>query len=351
MNRRYCRFFVVWMFAVLCLGGCALPGTERVPDAFLSQFERDVHHLIAEGLAAAKRGRYTEAEFAFRKALVALPQNESLQRNLATALSRQQIFVEAEEIYRDLLERTPQDLRAQSGLARLYTDQQRYDEAIAWYQRIIDRVESSPGREEPELKPIAVAAARNIAAIYYRLGFEERATCFSEQALRFAPAQQAEIARHARLLLSRGELESLVDLLKSVDPQNAASYLSHQVVLSLYETEKTEEAEELCEALLKAPAPDTALESDCLWILALTKGFRIVHAESATLDEEIQVQGFELTVRDPESSSGTLFLPFKLTKMIEKRQRALLEEEAEVASVDELTLFAYPRRPLPDAEE
>ncbi|MCB0329920.1 MAG: hypothetical protein KDD70_09660 [Bdellovibrionales bacterium] len=329
----------------LIVAGCALPSESKLPENFISRFEVDLQDEVAKGLQAAKRGRYVDAEFSFRKALAANPQNEKILMNLATALGRQQEFSESENIYRSLLQRNPDNVAVKSALARLYADQLEYDAARKLYREILDQTEE----EEAKYVDIRVSSLRSLAAIAFRLGDEELATCYSEEAAALGQASPVEKARHARLLLSRGQLGLLDAALASVAPEGAPDFLVHQLVLYLYEVERDEDARLICESLVVRPGLSPAVEADCLWIIALTKKFEVLNTQDLELEDEIRLKGFELALKEFGENTSTIFLPYRLTEDILAVQAQFLPEEVEEASVEDaeartaVTLFALPK--------
>ena len=212
---------------IACMMGCALPNQGKLPDRYVSEFERDVEQEVAFGLQAAQKGRYVDAEFSFRKALLAVPQNERLQLNLATALGRQQLFQDAERIYRQVLLQNPESVVAKSGLARLYIDQGEYSRAEKLFLEVVRDADQA---EEPaRYVDVRSAAYRNLAAIAFRQGYEEESTCYSSLALQERPSNVPERVRHIKLLLSRGLFSQLEDDLKDVEPVGSPDPLLHQI--------------------------------------------------------------------------------------------------------------------------
>lgn len=321
------------------LAGCALPAELRPPEEFVSAFDEDVENEVSLGLQAAQKGRFTDAEFSFRKALVAMPDNERLQLNLATALGRQQLFGEAEQIYKSLLEKTPESLVVRAGLANLYADELKYDKAEMLLEQIIEETDEEPGKfVEPRM-----SAYRSLAALSFRKGFEEEATCYSSLAASLKKGNINEQVRHARLLMSRGLLDLLDDELGEVDPNEAPEQMSHQLALFRFEQGRTDDARLICEELVSKPTVDATVEGDCLWILALTKNFKIVSTDSGELDDNLRVRGFELSAREYSEGGGSLFSPESLTeRIIAAQQEVLANSENKQMGIDQLTLFAHP---------
>lgn len=93
-----------------------------------------VHCLSAAGNIAHQKGQFSQAETAFKEAVVLTPQDASLHYNLANAQRELGKLTEAEQHYRQAILHAPQDADAHNNLGNVQRELGQLDKAIASYK-------------------------------------------------------------------------------------------------------------------------------------------------------------------------------------------------------------------------
>lgn len=186
------------------IAGCAAPGVE-IEQSFVSRPEAVAVRLAREGASYFAQGRFVDAEFRFRQALYLFPRVFNLRFNLAASLGRGGAFAESEQILRELLTESPGNLAVREAVAELFYSSGRFAEAARWYDELLEE-SVTEGKAE-----LSARYAQSLAVLSFRIGEEERALCYSQRALAFAPSV-AQLYRHARLLIALGLARQSQDL-------------------------------------------------------------------------------------------------------------------------------------------
>jgi len=209
----------VLLLAVFCFVSCALP-RPYLEQKFISPKEMTAISLVREGFSYFEQGRFVDAELKFRQALYLFPKVVNTRKNLALTLERLQNYEESEALYKKLLEETPDSIDLKGSLAALYYTWGKFDKAIPLYKEALDQALNVPDGTK------ANTMARSLSVLYFKIGNEEEALCYSEFAS-FLLAQPPEIYKMAKLWVALGynqkakdQIESFFTLIKArTDPQ------------------------------------------------------------------------------------------------------------------------------------
>ena len=177
-----------------------MPERERPGKEFVSAIELETISIVRQGLNFMSRSRFADAEAKLRQGQYLYPEASSIRINLAEALKGLGNFGEAIEIYRQLLRTDPDSVQLLAGLARVYLAAGDVDNAVTAYE---EAFELAIRGDEPER---AAGLARSLATLYFGLGQEEEALCYSQRAVEYQPARMQTL-RHIRLLTAIGLME------------------------------------------------------------------------------------------------------------------------------------------------
>lgn len=330
---------------VLVLVGCALPPQQQLGDRYVPLTEAALVREVNEGLFSAKEGRFIEAEFSFRRALVYSPDNSDIQLNLATVLGEQQLYGEAKVLLRRLLLKNPRDMRVLGAVARLAASEGDYESAERFYRKILEvAAEAPPGK----YAPIRRSVLQSLSTIAFRIGKEEEAVCYSEEVLRDFRMNLEQSARHANLLLATGRLKQMQSLIDSLELTELPMPLLYQQILLSFERGEDEKAASLCEGALVQGVEDSRIERDCLWIIAMSRKYVIGDIEELDMTKEQEARGFTLPWREYEPED--LFTSYRLIdELLTVQGRILADNE------NKSEIFAFPgeveRTSLPSASK
>jgi len=212
---------------------CALPPKEQAEQLFVSQQDINVVSLYREGLAFYAKGRYCDAEFKFREALVIAPNADNILFNLANSLVKQGIFDEAEKILKNLYVLQFDETKCLSALALLFFEKKDFDQSLKYYRQAFN-----VALEWKEFQ-LASQFARNISVISFMLGREQDALCYADTAFSLVESE-SEACKFYRLLIALGNVDevnqSLLRFINDNEIKNnvcllqvmAMSYLANQ---------------------------------------------------------------------------------------------------------------------------
>lgn len=188
---------LISLLFVILLGGCAPPAPEFVKQDFVPIKDVVAASIYDQGLAYLKGARFIDAEMKFRAALSFFPKAENIWSNLALSLKGIGLYDESISIYTDLIKRNEKFVDYKFALADAYFRSEHFKESFKLYN------EAMLAYEAQNLAANAAAAARTLSTSYLQVGQEEKALCFSQQALVYLPTND-ESVRHAKLLLALG---------------------------------------------------------------------------------------------------------------------------------------------------
>jgi tetratricopeptide (TPR) repeat protein len=233
------------------LVSCAPPPSTTVVerDIFIPERERLTVRLAREGLGYFNKSRYVDADASFRQALYLEPRAKNIVANLAMTLAVQGQIDESEVLYLGLLRESPRSVEILSGLAYAYFSGARYEESKTYYQKALERALDDGDNST------AASLARSLASLYFRIGDEESAVCFSGQAAQIK-GNLDETLRHARLLTGIGAYGRANEIVMgfarerelTTDPRVQA-----QLAMSFFGLGKLDSARQFVESALEVP--------------------------------------------------------------------------------------------------
>lgn len=205
------------------LFSCALPRADDKEQSFVPERELDVVSLVRQGLNYYQRSRFTDAEFAFRKALYLYPKAANVKLNLAAALQGSGQFEEAEDILIALQAGAPESLEYLAALGRLYVDTQDYLKARRYFMQAFELALKNGDLTS------GTRFAGNIAAIAFRTGDEEASLCHAQQAYMLVP-DATQLLQYSKILLGLNHVEQARTLLNTYLAQPQATRSSALLV-------------------------------------------------------------------------------------------------------------------------
>jgi len=268
LHRAFFKSSAFWLICIV-LGGCALPQPEREKQNFIPQEELTTVSLVREGIYYFGKSRFVDAEFKFRQALYLFPEADNIRMNLAVTLKNQGQFDKSEEIYVTLLEDDPDDIKVLSGLAHLYYASGNFDEAERYFLRSFYLAAERKNLEA------ASRFLRSLAVLKFKLGFEERALCYSEEAM-MLKKDPTEVLRHAKLLVAASyfvDAEKLIRNYVGEATSKSNSKIIHELAMASFGLEKFKETVELENLLDGRAGAATGVESEVLLVKLLAIGF------------------------------------------------------------------------------
>ena len=331
MNRTHATWWGLGVIALL-VSGCALPAPEYPEETFVPQREIQVVSLYQEGLYYFSRSRFVDAEFRFRQVLYLMPDMENARLNLAATLANEESYEEAEELFRELLQQNEESSQVLAGLARMYFENGDYARAIEYFDRGLALAEKYKEYER------AANFARSLSVLYFKIGDEQQARCYSEYALNLNNAGDA-LFRHAKLLIGLGLPEQAQELITAAashrdvkkDPQ-----LLEALGLAQIAQEKYGEALSLIETGIDLKTGDYTLSNTFQLLRFAAKNLQ-ARAEGASAPEDDD-EAAEQEIEDekkllidsydakPLDDAAALYWPYTLLKYLEERQKELEEE-------------------------
>lgn len=269
----------------MTLSGCALPRSEYADQQFVSRPELTAVSLAKDGMGYASQGRFIDAELNFLGANYLYPDAQNIQENLALVLIETQQFERAEKILVELSSKWPARVRYKSALARLHLRNSRYDLARKIYMEIFyDALQ--------RLDPITAAdSARSLSVLFFQLGVEESALCFSELALLERP-DDLEREKHLRLLNATGmhflASKLLGDYADLYGMESISNLIMWQYILALAGEQRWGEVLEIIELLLARVGLEQAVDADArlVKLLITEHGLAPVTAQAAQTSAE-----------------------------------------------------------------
>ena len=227
--------------ALCLLVGCIQPPTANTASVLTTE-ELKLITTVSVGKQFAKQGRMDLAEAEFRKALLARPNADNVENDLAFTLQAQGRFSESEKLYKQALAISPDNVVARQNLARLLYQDGRYEESIRELLITIDtyyRIEPDKLTKQfgtPIDTSDLVSIYRKLAITYYAAGVLDEAKCYSTLAYAVG-ANMYEAAQHARMLLSMDLVPQAAEMLSSVviaNSGNVPSDVMFDYSMSLY---------------------------------------------------------------------------------------------------------------------
>ncbi len=176
--------------------------------------------LVRQGQELARSGRAKRAEGYFREALLFEPNSDSILNDIGYSLLSQQRFDESSKFFLRAIKLNPDNQSARLNLARSYYLSGQLEGAAETFHQILEQQEKSsllvqsksPNNKDSEVSKHKIY--RNLAVVYYAMGFLDDAICYSSKAFQLSSSME-ETAQHSRMLLSLDRLGSAIQLLQN----------------------------------------------------------------------------------------------------------------------------------------
>ncbi|MDC0357854.1 tetratricopeptide repeat protein [Oligoflexia bacterium] len=322
------RKYKVLLITCVLLSACALPAPEKGRQEFIPDLELTIVSLVEQGLSYYGRSRLIEAELYLRQAQYLAPDEEHITFNLAVVLERQGLFDESIAIYTKLLEGKPYSIRYLSGLAHVYLTLGTFSEAEKIY---LEALELAIERDDP-IKMTNLA--RNISVLYFRLGDEEQALCYSDLAASFS-ADREQIKRQARLLIALEYYQPAIKVLEEFMSKQEVlldSGLLAPLAMANYGLENYQQALDVAQKALGARNIDfidqyelELVEAVCLHMQEQMAKEALTEEAEALAEQEEEEEEQSILANSPLENSSAIYWP---TNMLEKLAEIELEFEA-----------------------
>ncbi len=226
------------------VAGCITPPQKATP-SFISVKELTLVSKVKKGQDYARAGKLELAEVELRQALLLAPMAASIYNDVGFVLQGQRRFVEAEKFYLKSITLDSKSLQPKLNLARLYYETHHFNKSLESYLGLLvdedfysDEVvsetndltneleveeETEPEEAQSELISVqntlsgAVLSGvyRNIAQIYYKIGFIDEALCYSRMAYLNGGMSVFQLGQHIRMLMSVDKTSIALELLKN----------------------------------------------------------------------------------------------------------------------------------------
>jgi len=176
--------------------------------------------LVRQGQELARSGRAKRAEEYFREALFYEPDSDAILNDIGYSLLTQQRFEESFKFFLDALKINAENQSARLNLARSYYLAGHLEGAAETFHEILAKQEISS--TEADAKKItdkdreisSFQIYRNLAVVYYALGYLDDAICYSNKAFQLSYSME-ETSQHARMLLSLDRTVAAIQILQS----------------------------------------------------------------------------------------------------------------------------------------
>lgn len=320
------KAYLIPICMYLC--SCALPAAKREQQDFIPDQEISIIEYVNNGLSYFQKGRFSEAEARFRKALYLAPGTANILLNLALTLEQLGQYEEADEILKGLIGQYPQVYKYQFARAHLYLSMEDYPQAIQTYERIYQN------SLDDEFPAFATSAARSLATLHFELGNEEQARCYSTLA-QISTANLEQRVRHARILLASSFYDELI-LAYRVDEllqtEGGKADLLVELAMALFANGDIEKAKLLSLRAHQLPFEDATLRADLDLLDAV---IRKLHPEDSSEDSEEDPQILEEQLEqelllfeiDYFANPASIYWPAPLLAAIAKIKSDLFPEE------------------------
>lgn len=328
MHRHLSSIFKFFLISIL-LFGCALPREERVNQSFVPDKELFAANLVKEGLNYYGRSRYVEAEMRFQQALYLFPNLDGVKQNLAVVLEDQGRFEEARDIYLELRTRKEGTNSFLLSLGRVSVRLGQYTDAEDYFQQGFDMA------WETADWGWAAMFARSLSSLYFRLGDEERANCYSGIALDLK-VDVEEAYRHSRLLAAMhlvGANERLLDKFLAMGGVfKGMSLVSQRAEAHLAKAQYQEAFDSAKESMmLTMDRPEAQFETRLALLIAdrlRTKTPEEIEKAEENADETAAHE-LEILLDPRLDGSNTLYWPLKMLDDLAQIRSEIPPEELE----------------------
>ncbi len=323
---------ILGLLAVLCAlfsAGCISPPRDLKP-ALINENELNVITNIENARRYAELGRLDLAEGYLRQALEkASTDYASLYNDLGYALAGQGRYREAINYYYKALELEPHNLSIQQNLARAFYGAQRFVEARRMLEAILvqhyDQSVITRSGEKPRELSLGeiIPLYRDLASVYWMLGYEDEASCYSSFAAFFDPTVQ-QIGQHTRTLMASGlfplALQSLGARVKE-DRERVEPSMLLDYALALAAVGNLNTAEQALAKLLAMPAASSRERRDGKIFLAVLSDMTSRSGLASSLLEEVIDENPDLC--EDVVAAEPVHWP---TQLVLERRRLLKEE-------------------------
>ena len=311
------------------LQGCVSPPRDLKP-ALLDEAELDVITNVETARRYAGLGRLDLAELYLRQAMESSPgEYPAILNDLGFALAGQGRYREAIEFYEKAREQEPTNLLIEQNLARAYYGAERYVEArrvledilVQHYdQRIMTRAGEKP--RELALGEI-IPLYRDLSSVYWMLGYEDEASCYSSFAAFFDPTVQ-QIGQHSRTLMASELMPLSLQVLGGKvkeDRERAQPSMLLDYGLALAAVGNYNTAEQALAKLLAMPQSTSAERREAKIFLAVLSGMTAREGTSGRLLQEVIDENPE--VCEKVVAAEAVHWP---TQLVVERRRLLRDE-------------------------
>ena len=316
----------VLVYCIFALCSCAVAPVEVNQQDFIAERELDAVTIARRGLVYFEKSRFVDAELAFRQALYIRPDADNLRFNLALALEQQGQYEQAEQILKALIEKKPEAIVYINALGHLYNSAYRFEEATRQYKKSLELA------YDREVGPQAAEILRSLATIAFRIGDEDSAICYSEEALK-AQKSPIQLRRHVKLLIARTESDRGIKAIEGHRKEggsgagNSDPELTHLLALAYFDLGELEKSKELLEPIKTKANVDPLILSD---IVLLDFIYSRNNLNEGAEDEDYEVEDEEevpqlLLAELPTEKS--LYWPITLLDTVTELQDEFLELE------------------------
>ncbi|RMG41894.1 MAG: hypothetical protein D6719_07540 [Candidatus Dadabacteria bacterium] len=218
------------MVLIMAFSGCYITAdADKVQhrSPFVSKKEVLGVTLAREGLHYYSKGRYVDAELKFRQALYLFPEADNIRLNLAVVLDRVGQYQESISNYQKLLGHDPDELIFWAGLAHVYVSSGDYNRALKIYRQSLIKA-----LDDKDFKR-AASFSESLAALNFKLGFEEEARCYSELAY-VLDSGQLQLENYLKLLVATNQITRSKSLLAALEPRQRSPFVMEQFAILEY---------------------------------------------------------------------------------------------------------------------
>lgn len=287
---RLSRFLLI-LFASLLLQHCALPTPPRATQ-FVGDRELAAVKFSRLGLAQMARGQLIDAELNLRQALYLYPNLSNLKQNLALVLSKQGEVEQAQEIFDDLLRSTTDPLALRLAQGDMFYFHGDFESAAKYYLAAYGLAEKA--QKSQELARIN----RSLAVLYFKIGKEEQALCYSQQAFALRPGNMDEAYRHIRMLIALNQFSQAAQSISKIASSSATTQPAAPALLTeprlLYLQGLSEFARKNFALALKDAnssldlgASDFGIEAEATWLGNLARRELTEVSEKGSADSQL----------------------------------------------------------------